>query len=99
MGNTFRPLLINSGRDRCEISHANGGFTLVELLVVQAIIAVLLGVTLQAVQNVRLSTARAQAADNLGLLGSAVHRRNLLFAPKSITEIGANALELSGPCS
>jgi type II secretory pathway pseudopilin PulG len=42
------------------------------LLVVLSIIGVLLGITLQAVQSVRLSTARAQAASNLRQLGSAV---------------------------
>ena len=72
---------------------SNGGFTLVELLVVIATIGVLLGLLLPAVQAARETVRRTSCVSHLRQIGLAIHSYldvNGVFPPTKTTYVAAN---------
>ena len=60
----------------CEKPFSEKGFSLIELIVTVAIIAILVGLMLPAIQKVRLSARRTQSANNLKQMTLAIHDWN-----------------------
>ena len=75
-------------------SHRGSGFTLVEILVVMAVIGVLVAIMLPAIQKARESARKTQCANNLKQIGLAMHaylNNHKAFPPGYISNSAARS--------
>lgn len=67
--------LLSNGDGQCSGSDFHrGGFSLIELLIVIAVISVLLAIIIPAVQSARETARRTECANNLRQIGIAIHQ-------------------------
>jgi prepilin-type N-terminal cleavage/methylation domain-containing protein/prepilin-type processing-associated H-X9-DG protein len=80
-------------------SFGRGGFTLLELLVVIAIIAVLLAITVPAIQKARETAYKLQCSNNLHQIGLALDRHfsTQRYFPTNGAIVPANGVRFAGP--